>query len=318
MKSFLVFLTLCIALKVSAQETGFSTDPLDAKFVTSDVDLFWEAFEKVDAATENPFEAYLEKGSPGVQGFIEYRIVNADSLLEMVKKRKDDYLASKGVLADLESRKKRVQAIYAAMKYWYPDTVFPPIYFVYGRFNTGGTVSDDGLILGVEMMKNLDGLAGLVAHELIHYQQKFSIPEADFNLLANVLFEGSADFLGELISGDSVESLPHYQYGDKHFQQLALEFVLSLDNETNVDWLYGTTGKDDRPNDLGYWMGYHITKAYFEKADDKKQAIHDILHIGDAKSFLIKSGFLDSQLAQAKKMTDAEKEAFLRSLHKKD
>ncbi len=38
-------------------------------------------------------------------------------------------------------------------------------------------------------------------------------------------------------------------------------------NETQ-DWLYGTSGKDSRPNDLGYWMGYEIVKASFEKADN--------------------------------------------------
>ena len=49
------------------------------------------------------------------------------------------------------------------MKYWYPEAVFPPVYFVVGRFNSGGTVSEAGVILGLEKQQNLDGLSGLVA-----------------------------------------------------------------------------------------------------------------------------------------------------------
>lgn len=57
--------------------------------------------------------------------------------------------------------------------------------------------------------------------------------------------------------------------------------------------LYGVTGKDDWPNDLGYWMGYKITEQYFKKAADKRKAIKELLDIKDYKAFLRKSGYFN-------------------------
>ena len=97
-------------------------------------------------------------------------------------------------------------------------------------------------------------------------------------------------FIGELISGDHINKVA-FEYGEKHEAALKIEFLNSINNEDYTDWLYGTSGKDDRPNDLGYWIGYKITHAYFEKAIDKKQAISDILSIDDAHSFMDESGY---------------------------
>src|SRR5262249_40841833 len=99
----------------------------------------------------------------------------------------------------------------------YPAAVFPNVYFVIGRMSSAGTSSESGLLIGAEMfgrtldmpsseltewhrqvLKNMDELPGVVAHELIHFEQK--IPEP-VNLLGAAIQEGSADFLGELISG---------------------------------------------------------------------------------------------------------------------
>jgi len=306
----LLCISLFSCLGWAQVNSDFSEDPLEAKFVTTDVDRFWEAFEKIDSSTENPFEAYIENGSLGVKGFVPYRIKSADSLFAIVKQRKDDYLASKNVLQNLEEKKKSIQASYAAMKYWYPKAVFPPIYFVYGRFNSGGTVSEDGIIIGVEMLKDLEGLPGLVAHELIHFQQNIEIPDEEYNLLGGGLMEGSADFIGELISGNNHAS-EHFLFGEKHRDKLALEFVVSMEKQESTDWLYGTSGKDDRPNDLGYWIGYKITKTYFDQATDKKSAIKNILNFSDLNQFLKEGSFLKPYIDKVAKMTETEKEKLL-------
>lgn len=47
----------------------------------------------------------------------------------------------------------------------------------------------------------------------------------------------------------------------------------------------------DNPPDQGYWVGYQICKAYYEKAKDKKQAIDDMLHLQDYRKFLAESGW---------------------------
>jgi uncharacterized protein YjaZ len=46
----------------------------------------------------------------------------------------------------------------------------------------------------------------------------------------------------------------------------------------------------DHPADLGYWVGYQICKAYYNKSADKKKAVEDMLNIKDYKGFYDKSG----------------------------
>lgn len=67
-------------------QNNFSENPLDAIFETNDSKNFWEAFDKIDKTEQNPFNQYIQKGSLGVKGFTENRIINADSLFTVVKK----------------------------------------------------------------------------------------------------------------------------------------------------------------------------------------------------------------------------------------
>ena len=274
---------------VSFGQENYSDEPSDAKFVTEDVERFWKTFDNMASLGQDAFTDYIENGTEGIKGFTKYRIENADALYKTVNERKDDYLKSRYVLDDLETKKQEIIKIYEALEELYPDAVFPPIYFVLGRFNSGGTVSDAGIILGTEMMENLEGLPGLVAHELIHYQQNFM---SKTTLLFQSLKEGSADFIGELISGTHINKVA-FDYGEAHSETLAREFVKKMKKKKLKDWLYQTSGKDDRPNDLGYWMGYKITKSYYDKQADKSKAIFEILNIKDPWQFAKKSGYLD-------------------------
>ncbi|QMU31637.1 gliding motility protein GldB-related protein [Adhaeribacter radiodurans] len=181
----------------------------------------------------------------------------------------------------------------AKLKEWYPTVSFPPVYFVIGAFNSGGTSSANGLIIGAEKQGNLNGLPSLVAHELIHFQQTF--PQRATSLLEQSILEGSADFMSELVSGQSPNVEAH-KYGNAHQDELCREFVQVMHQFEDTDWLYSVSGKDKRPNDLGYWMGYQITKAYFDKTPNKKQAVKEILNIKDYTSFLNKSGYLQKYL----------------------
>ena len=284
-------------------QSNFYESPLKAVFETNDTKNFWIAFDKIDDSNKNPFIEYIEKGSAGVKAFIPNRILNADSLFAMVKKRKHDYEMTRNVLDGISAKEKRVKAIYSALKYWYPEAKFPPVYFVYGRFNSGGTSSDDGIIIGTEKLNNLDGVTGLIAHELIHYQQHI---EGKQSLLWRCLLEGGADFVGEFISGEAINQAS-YKYGENHLDKLCEEFVMRLKEDDYQDWLYGTSKKDDRPNDLGYWIGYKIMEAYFNKQEDKHKAIYNMLNIKDPLIFLKESGFLNLYIQNYQK---SSKETF--------
>ena len=49
-----------MTLGLKAQE-NFSKNPLEAQFVTEDVDRFWQAFDEMEKTGENTFEVYIEK-----------------------------------------------------------------------------------------------------------------------------------------------------------------------------------------------------------------------------------------------------------------
>jgi len=71
-------------------------------------------------------------------------------------------------------------------------------------------------------------------------------------------------------------------------------FASQTDQEkTASQRLYGSSGGNGRPVDLGYWMGYKISEAYFKKASDKKQAVRDMLLIKNCKEFLNASGYAE-------------------------
>ena len=292
----IIFAAILLAFSIhSFAQSGFSNLPDSTRFVTGDIDNFWKAFDhfKKDT-TQNTFgKEYIDIGSEGVKDFTPYRIRSADNLYKMVKKRQTDYEKVRTNTLRIKEKEKQCRATFYALKYLYPQAKFPPVYFVIGAYNSGGTSGDQGLFIGAEMQNNIDGLPGIVAHELIHFQQ--NLTGENPTLLQQSIVEGSADFIGELISGTRGDDAAN-NYGNTHTDQLCKEFVSLMNGTERNDWLYGTSKKDDRPNDLGYWIGYQITAHYYARATDKKQAIYDILNIKDYTAFMKKSGYLDKYL----------------------
>ena len=65
------------------------------------------------------------------------------------------------------------------------------------------------------------------------------------------------------------------------------------ENDSFAAWLYNTdmARPAGRAPDLGYYIGYQISKAYYDRAPDKRRAVHEILHIADCRQFLRQSGY---------------------------
>ncbi len=293
-KILIIILTTLSLTKGVGQEKTFPQDPQEAIFVTSDIQNFWIAFDLIENSNGNPFETYLKNGTIGLKGFIPNRIISADSLLNMVKRRKKDYEKIRAIEVKIKEVEKKVKPYFYALEYWYPYAVYPPVYFVVGRFNSGGTISENGLLIGAEKLTSLDHLPELIIHESIHFQQKW--PEGrKTNLLQQSILEGMADFIAELVTGIKGNQEAN-KYGNKHKEELCKEFVKKMYGNDMQDWLHGTSGKDKRPNDLGYWIGYEIVKAYFVKAKDKKLAVNHILNIEDYDRFIRESGYLEKYM----------------------
>lgn len=128
----------------------------------------------------------------------------------------------------------------------------------------------------------------IVIHELIHIEQNTAPANT---LLARSINEGAADFISELVLGYNLNARIH-EYGNAHEKELWEKFRKQMDGENTEEWLYnGFDPNRGYPQDLGYYMGYRICQAYYQKAADKKQAVKDILEIQDFNAFLAKSGY---------------------------
>ena len=101
--------------------------------------------------------------------------------------------------------------------------------------------------------------------------------------------EGACDTIGELISGRNINE--HLKvYGRTHDEEIWRDFEADMYKPDISKWIYNAFTAKDRPADLGYYVGYLITQAYYKNARDKRQAIHDILNIQDARKFYEASG----------------------------
>jgi Predicted Zn-dependent protease (DUF2268) len=313
--ALIVSAALCVAvLSPRINSLGKrNRDPDVAKLVTSDMDNFWAA--NADAANaasaedkEKIFQReYLGRGSAALKDFVKLRIKSAHALVGVMERRPKYYASLKEITARIAEMEPAIRTSFRKLKELYPNAVFPDVYFLIGVMNSGGTTADSGLLIGVEMhaetpdtdmsemdswlqqvLGSIDEMPQVVAHELIHYQQTGD----GKTLLAQCIHEGSADFVGELISGGQING--HLRaYGDAHEADLWSEFSKAMDKDDNSHWLYQGDKSKNRPADLGYYMGYRIAESYYQHADDKKKAIHDILTARDFEAFLRESHYAD-------------------------
>ena len=127
-----------------------------------------------------------------------------------------------------------------------------------------------------------------MVHELIHVEQQTTYSNT---LLARAINEGAADFITQLALGYNINSRIH-AYGNAHEQELWNKFKSQMETDDSSEWLYnGEDEKTGKPGDLGYYMGFKICEAYYNRSADKKKAVSDILTIQDFKKFLEESRY---------------------------
>ncbi len=288
----------------------YTTDPRKLKIIDTDVRNFWYAYdmaEKDPANAEKIYkENYINKGTMALQFYYLDKVQTIENFVYMHTLRKKYYASIRANTLKAGQLKTTYQKSFSKLKKIYPDAIFPPVYFVVGKLNSAGTVSSEGLILGIDQacmspsadttelsnwekanISTFKNLPYTVAHELIHFQQDGMA--SDTTLLKAAIKEGMADFIGELISGKSAnESL--LVYGKGREKEIWADFKKEMFLNRASNWIAnGGNGNTDNPSDLGYWVGYQICKAYYEKSKDKKKAIYEMLYIKDYKKFLEQS-----------------------------
>jgi hypothetical protein len=319
------FVALFVCDGLYAQTAEPNGDPMKARLVTSDIPNFWHVFDKAslkDAADLFQRE-YIDAGTPGLHGFLQALILNGRALAATVAARPKYYAAIRGSTLTLDQKpeiKEAIQASFRRLKEIYPEAIFPDVYFVIGRMNSAGTTDGGkGLLIGVEMnardestpvdeltdweravIGQIAHLPNIVAHELIHIEQRRAIPRhgrsGEPTLLDQALAEGGADFLGEMISGGIINRVQR-AYGDKHEQALWIEFSAAMHGTDSSHWLYEGDQAKDRPADMGYYVGFKICEAFYKREANKEEAIRRILAMSDPDALLKESGYGDQTVS---------------------
>jgi hypothetical protein len=307
----------CSGSPVGAYHDDSNTDPLQTQLVTADIQRFWHAYD--DGGREGSVAAfqthYIDSASTGLRDFIALRSVTAIRLADMMRAYPRYFAAIRANMLRLGSGENRTAMLagFQRIKAMYPNAVFPPVTFLVGRFSTGGTTSSNGMLIGGEFVSrdtntpvdelppfqrnnshSIDNVTFIVAHEHVHILQARAggiLSHGTKTLLDQSLMEGSADFIGTLVSGGNINARV-YSYGLAHEAALWTEFKAAMNGTNVTNWLYNqgdATG--ERPGDLGYFVGYRIAEAYYNESIDKSAAIRDIIEMSNGTQFLQRSGY---------------------------
>ena len=298
-------------------------EPENKKTVqTADIDHFWEAWDKLKTCktyndSVQSFEKlYIDRATDGFNDFIKVRQFTAEEYVKIAQECPKFYNSIRKNTYEVKKAEPLIEEVFQKFKRIYPNFKPFKVCFAIGRLNTGGTVSDNFVLIGTEIatatskidlseIKNeafrkilevdediVQKIKNMIAHECVHTQQAVPYDSTTIKcpLLYNCMQEGFCDFIGELVSGSQINKV-NQDYGNAHEKELWQTFKAEMCSENSQRWLYNFAEVKDKPADLGYYMGYKIAQAYYQKAKDKKQAIIDIIEMNNPLQFLEKSGY---------------------------
>jgi len=242
---------------------------------------------------------YLDPGSPGLHKFAQLRNISGKTIAAALAAHPETYARARRCLAVLPRVRRRLQIALAKLARLYPPAAFPPITIAVGRGRPVGVTEGTGVMIGLEALCATDWLnpdveerfVHVIAHEYGHVEQLRAIADDEHpTVLQGSLVEGGAELVAELISGEVAYS-QLASWGRGREREVETAFLADAEKSDLSDWLYNGHGTPQRPGDLGYWVGYRIVKAYYQRAGDKRRALREILEITDPKAFLARSGW---------------------------
>ncbi len=291
------------------------------------INQFWDYFDRARRDTSQAkdiFKEYIFDGPVEIRDFYFARYGNPAIMYGQIINGTPEYYEYLKQQLNADSLQLLNTNITNRMKHFktiYPQAVFPKVFVVPGILNTGGTATEMGMFVGGDMYGRSDNmpteglsdwqknaimkfsdLPGLILHELMHFQQSYRDTVNNETVLMGIIGEGVCDFLVELSTGKKLENDNLKYLEDPKNRAFILEELRSdIFSEDNSKWLYNGGSIEDRPFDLGYTMGYLISKSYYNNHPDKEVAVYELLNTSDVVSILKGSDYaflLDRELAE--------------------
>ncbi|HMQ00116.1 MAG TPA: DUF2268 domain-containing putative Zn-dependent protease [Cyclobacteriaceae bacterium] len=293
MKKYTFIILLSLSIRAYSQD--------HPAFETGDIDNFWYAFDQLKFAVSKQDSIdiiqreYIDKATVCLKEFIKARDFTAKEYQVLIQRFPLFWNSVRPLTESIKNREDEIMKVLTIYESSLPDFKRPNVCFCIGALRTGGTVKNNFILIGSEIaaaspdvekseFKSIwlqsiigatDNIVAMVSHEVIHTQQKWWMS----TLVDRSLNEGVADFLSHKFTGAQINKI-QMEYGTKFDCQLRKEFLGDFNRDKNdfSNWLYNGDNSKDRPADLGYYIGYRIAEEYYNKSDNKKKAIKNLLN----------------------------------------
>jgi hypothetical protein len=304
-------LTAVSATTVVGQASGqenwpleLTPDPASASFVLDDAYNFASAVARLQTESDTLTvlaSEYLDKATPGLREYAARYDLTAEGLRDAMREHADAYANIAETVAALEGELPRYRDAYAELQHHIPDALFSPTYFLVGTHRGIGSASVAGTLVTIETRTptSLQGrFVALVVHEMVHMQQAMAVgPERyqaiygpEKSLLALTLREGIAEYFTLRAIGHMTQDDAH-AFVLEHQREVWARFQAEMHGSETGDWMWVAPKDPQQPRDVAYALGAVIAGAFYERADNKAQALVDILNVTDYRGFLDRSGY---------------------------
>lgn len=278
---------------------------------------FWPYMERAHADTANAeaiLKEYVFNGPPEVRDFYILRYESTSYMKhQMVDKAPKyyQYLQKQFSEDSIIAMKTEIETWMKGLKTIYPMAVFPKVYVVPGVLNSGGTTSEMGMYIGGDMYGRSDqmpteglndwqkkvimvteDMSPLIMHELMHFEQNYQDDRMNQMVKGKVIQEGVCDFLAALLTGNPVSNEnTRFLEDEDNWSMIVKDFKSTRDSKNLDLWMYNGGSVTDRPGDMGYTLGYLVSKSYYDNHSDKKQAVYNLLNTNNVDEIYLESDY---------------------------
>ncbi|GAA4033534.1 hypothetical protein GCM10022409_17270 [Hymenobacter glaciei] len=248
----------------------------------SDIDNFWVAYDSIRTTPDSLKQLqylnrlYIGKGTSGLRAFMAVKGYTAGEWVSSIRRHPRFWQSIRPSTQLAKTGARGLEPYLRKFKKLYPALRPAAIYFTIGALRSGGTTQDSLVLIGAEIAtggpetdiseftpaeksflaraysrNSAEHSVLLNVHEYVHTQEK----GPGETLLAQALYEGVADFVAELVTGQR-PSFPYMAYGPRHEPALKAKFKVEMFYPDYAVWLYDQQSPDPwHVPDLGYYMG---------------------------------------------------------------
>lgn len=281
------------------------TDHLNSNIITSDIDNFWNAYDKIKITKDTIQQVellktlFLDKASEGQKKMIQARNYSEKEYLYTIHNFPKFWTSIRKNTSKAKTINKEFEVGIEKLKSIYPQIKPAKIYFTVGALRSSGTTMDSLVLIGSELaftnkhtpaeefpeyLSHLrtyfdtepnKNLVFLNIHEYIHTQQKTTIGN---HLLAQTVLEGVAEFLAEKALSTKSPN-PQIQFGKENDAKIKSKFELEMFSPNVYNWIWNSANNEFEMRDLAYYVGYKICQEYYNISNDKQKAIEQMIQL---------------------------------------